>query len=122
VVATPELAILRRLVPRHFYGHQLAAIANPLLQRVTAWGAAKMLNAGQILILAAPLIALEVNMLCVASVGPGIDIFGHADRSTLKEWLAWGATGLGVAQVIGLGLALAWLSSRRGTPIRGLGK
>jgi exosortase/archaeosortase family protein len=173
VAATPELAILRRLVSRHLYGHQLAAIANPPLQRVTAWGAAKMLNTVQIpavqrgvfvdlptvrlevekwcsglvsikwlllvaaillfvgsapwpwklvLLVAAPLIALEVNMLRVASVGAGIEIFGHAARSALKEWLAWGATGLGVAQVIGLGLALPWLSSRRGTSIRGFKK
>jgi exosortase/archaeosortase family protein len=163
VVATPEHTILRRLVPRHLYGPQLAAFANPLLQRVTAWGAAKMLNAVQIpavhrgvfvdlptvrleveewcsglvsmkwllllatmllfvgsarwpwklvLIVAAPLIALEVNMLRVASVGAGIEIFGHASRTAIKEWTGWAATGLGVVQVAGLGLGTPRLSRR----------
>jgi exosortase/archaeosortase family protein len=157
VVATPELAILRRLVPKHLYGQQLAALANPALQRVTAWGAATMLHAVRfpavqrgvfvdlptvrlevaewcsglvsmkwlllvatmllfvgsarwpwklVLIVVAPLIALEVNMLRVASVGAGIELFGHASRGAIKEWTAWGATALGVAQVVGLGLVM----------------
>jgi len=160
VVATPELKLLRRLIPKHIYGRELAAIANPRLQSLSAWGATKILRALQIpasregvlitlpsvslevqewcsglvsmkwllllaivialvtpmglswkavLVLAAPLIALEVNMLRIASIGAGIETLGYAARGTLKEWTGWGAMGLGVVQVVGLG----WLVNRR---------
>jgi exosortase/archaeosortase family protein len=44
VVAVPELAILPR-VTRHLGGRQFNGAVNPWLQRVTAWGAAKILGA-----------------------------------------------------------------------------
>ena len=47
------------------------------------------------LILAVPLIALEVNMLRVARVGAGTEIFGHAARSALKEMARVGSDGVG---------------------------
>jgi len=161
VLAVPELSILRRLSPRHLYGRELAALANPSLQRTTAWGAACVLNAVQIparqraefidlphvrlevqewcsglvsmkwflllsvgialavpvsipwkiaLIFAAPLIALEVNILRVAGIGISVEWL-HADGwGPMKEWLAWVATGLGVAQVVGLGRWIATTS------------
>ena len=57
------------------------------------------------LVLAAPLIALEVNVLRVVSIGTGIEWFGLASREAIKEWTGWGATVFGVAQVVALGLA-----------------
>jgi hypothetical protein len=50
-------------------------------------------------------IALEVNVLRVVSIGTGIEWFGLASREAIKEWTGWGATVFGVAQVVGLGLA-----------------
>jgi len=61
------------------------------------------------LVLAAPLIALEINMLRVAGIGAGVEAFGYTASETLKEWMGWGAMGLGVVQVVGLG----WLINRR---------
>ena len=160
VVASPELKTLRRLMPKHIYGHELAAIANPRLQRLTAWGATMILRTLQIpatrqgvfitlpsvrlevqewcsglvsmkwllllavvvalvipaglswkaaLVLAAPLIALEVNMLRVAGIGAGVEAWGYAASGPLKEWLGWAAMALGVMQVVGLG----WLINRQ---------
>ena len=160
VVASPELKTLRRLMPQHIYGHELAAIANPRLQRLTAWGATMILRTLQIpatrqgvfitlpsvrlevqewcsglvsmkwllllavvvalvipaglswkaaLVLAAPLIALEVNMLRVAGIGVGVEAWGYAASGPLKEWLGWAALALGVMQVVGLG----WLINRQ---------
>jgi exosortase/archaeosortase family protein len=60
-------------------------------------------------VVAAPLIALEVNMLRIASVGAGVEMSGRAASETIKEWAGWSAMGLGVAQVVGLG----WVMTRR---------
>ena len=160
VIATPELKLLRRLMPKHLYGREFAALANPRLQLLSAWGATMILRALRIpavqqgafitlpsvilevqewcsglvsmkwllllgvvialvtpmglswkavLVLAAPLIALEVNILRIASIGAGIETLGYAGRETLKEWTGWGAMGLGVAQIVGLG----WLINRQ---------
>jgi exosortase/archaeosortase family protein len=156
VVTVPELAIMRKFT-KHIGGRQLHAALNPTLQRITAWGAAKVLGAKSdgvyitlpsvrlevqewcsgivsmkwllllgvglaivgsrrfsmaskiMLILTAPLIALEINVLRVAGVGAGIEWFGLASRGAIKEWLGWGAMVFGVVQVIGLG----WLVGRR---------
>jgi exosortase/archaeosortase family protein len=156
-VGAPELAILRRLTPKHLGGPQLAAALNPRLQPMTAWGAALVLRAVGLpavwrgnfidlpsvtlevipwcsgitlmkwltllacmialvwrstlpwkvaIVLAAPLIAFEANTLRVAATGVAFDVF-HADWS-VKEWLAWGALILGMAQVVGLGLVASW--------------
>jgi len=59
------------------------------------------------------LTGLEVNVLRVAGTGLGLEWYGVASRHAIKEWMGWGATALGVGQVVGLGLALPWLSSRR---------
>jgi exosortase/archaeosortase family protein len=56
-----------------------------------------------IMVLAVPLIAIEVNILRVVGIGAGLDVFGVARASMIKDWMGWGATGLGVAQVAGLG-------------------
>jgi exosortase/archaeosortase family protein len=150
VTAVPELAILRSFTKR-IGGQQFNALVNPTLQRVTAWGAAKLLQAPHdgdrifltsatlevqqwcsgvasmkwlmvlalvlglvcrislpwiaALIVVAAMISLETNVLRVASVGAGIELFGHASREAIKEWTGWGATVFGVAQVVGLGLA-----------------
>jgi exosortase/archaeosortase family protein len=163
IVNVPEPKVLRRLWPRHIYGKELAALANPRLQPLTAWGAAKILQAlgigaisegafitlpsvklevqewcsglvsmkwllllaGTLLfvgsapwpwklgvLIAAPLIALEVNMLRVAGVGVGIEFFGHASRGAIKDWTASAATVFGVVQVVGLG----WLINRQRPP------
>ena len=55
------------------------------------------------LLLAAPLIALEVNMLRVAGVGVGLEVWGHASRHAAKDVMGWIALALGVVQVVGLG-------------------
>jgi exosortase/archaeosortase family protein len=154
VTAVPELAIFRSFT-KHLGGRRLASLVNPTLQRVTTWGAAKLLRAPYagdrmflpsttlevqewcsglvsmkwlllvatmllfvgsapwpwklVLIMAAPLIALEVNVLRVAAVGAGLEWLGHASRGAIKEWTGWGAIGLGMAQVVGLG----WVMKRR---------
>jgi len=61
------------------------------------------------LIVAAPFIALETNILRVAGIGASIEVFGYASRGTAKEWLGWAAMALGVVQVVGLG----WLINRQ---------
>jgi len=58
------------------------------------------------LVLAAPLIALEVNMLRVAGIGVGVEAWGYAASGPLKEWLGWAAIGFGAIQVLALGLAM----------------
>ena len=68
------------------------------------------------LVLAAPLIALEVNMLRVAGIGAGVETLGYTASATLKDWMGWGALGLGVGQVVGLG----WWASRKGTASRAI--
>jgi len=156
VVAVPELAVLRRLMPRKHV--ELAAILNPPLQHLTAWGATAMLQAIRTpavqrgthvdlssvslevqewcsglysmkwlvllalfiavfvkqslpwkvaLVLAAPLVALEANMLRVAATGVSLEFVGHP----YKDWMGWGAMALGVVQVVGLGR----LMNRRGS-------
>jgi exosortase/archaeosortase family protein len=62
------------------------------------------------LIVVAAMISLETNVLRVASVGAGIELFGHASREAIKEWTGWGAMAFGVVQVVGLG----WLMNRQG--------
>jgi exosortase len=134
----------------------LNAIANPPLQRMTAWGATVVLRVLSLparrqelfislptvrlevepwcsgivsmkwltllaivlafvvpggipwkaaLIIAAPLIALECNILRVAAIGYWIESFGDASRVFAKEWASWGAIAFGVVQLAGL----AWL-------------
>ena len=61
------------------------------------------------LIVVAAMISLETNVLRVAGVGAGLELFGYASRAAIKEWTGWGATGFGVVQVVGLG----WLAARR---------
>jgi exosortase/archaeosortase family protein len=56
------------------------------------------------LVLVAPLIALEVNILRVAAIGAGIEWGGLGYTNTVKEWTGWVAPVLGTAQVIALGL------------------
>jgi exosortase/archaeosortase family protein len=152
-VAVPEPALLRRLLAKHLYGRELNAAVNPILQRLTAWGAAKMLGARSdgvyialptvvlevqewcsglyamkwllllavviallspapvpwklALVLAAPLIAFEANVLRVAAIAWGLETFGHVP----KDWLGWGAVGFGAGQVLGLG----WVAARSAT-------
>jgi len=164
VLAVPEQKILRRLMPKHIYGRELAAIANPRLQPLTAWGATMILRALHIsaiqqgalitlpsvtlevqewcsglvsmkwllllavgfslvapvglpwkiaLVLAAPLIALEVNILRVAGIGAYLEVFGHASRHAVKEWAGWGATVFGAVQVVALGRLINGCRRRR---------
>jgi exosortase/archaeosortase family protein len=65
------------------------------------------------LIVVAPLIALEANVLRVAGVGVSYEILGYAPEHWMgwgpKHWLGWGALALGVVQVVGLG----WLINRQ---------
>ena len=42
------------------------------------------------LVVAAPLIALEANILRVAGIGLSIEVLGPALRDAAKEWLSWG--------------------------------
>jgi hypothetical protein len=56
------------------------------------------------LVLVAPLIALQVNILRVAAIGAGIEWGELGYTNTVKEWTGWVAPVLGTAQVI----ALAW--------------
>jgi exosortase/archaeosortase family protein len=167
VLATPEPMALRRLLPRHIYGRELAAMADPILQPLTAWGAAKMLGALQFpvtqagvfvslpsvtlevqkwcsglvsmkwltllafviafviraslswriaIILAAPFIAVEVNMMRVAGIGAGVELFGYAASEPIKAWAGWGAMVVGVAQ-----LALLVLSCHLAAVLRRVG-
>jgi exosortase/archaeosortase family protein len=50
-------------------------------------------------IVAVPLIGFEVNVLRVVGIGLAYERYGWA----VKDWMGWGATIFGVAQVIGLG-------------------
>jgi exosortase/archaeosortase family protein len=72
------------------------------------------------LVIIAPLIALEVNVLRIAAVGAAYQ-WGF-DGWAAKDWLGWFAMGLGVAQVAGLGLALPSLSRATCRDREGLGK
>jgi len=147
VVAVPELALLRSFT-KHLGGRRLNAFVNPTLQRLTAWGAAKLLGAKShgiyvvlptmilevqewcsgvssmkwlmllalvlalvsraslpwkiVLVLAAPLIGLEANILRVAAIGYGYE----------KDLLGWSMLALGAVQVVGLG---RWMNRRART-------
>jgi exosortase/archaeosortase family protein len=57
------------------------------------------------LVVAAPLIGLEANILRVTAIGAWIETFGWG----IKDWAGWSAMGLGVVQVVGLG----WLMNRQ---------
>jgi exosortase/archaeosortase family protein len=88
VVAVPELSILRSF-SKHIGGRQLNAAVNPMLQRVTAWGAAKLLGAKSIGIhVILPDKILEVQEWC-------------SGVSAIK-WLMLLALGLGLVSRIGL--------------------
>lgn len=65
VVSTPEPALLRRMLPRHVYGRELAAAVNPGLQRATARVVARLLGGEQRgTTVALPNLRLEVEPWC----------------------------------------------------------
>jgi exosortase/archaeosortase family protein len=61
---------------------------------------------GLALIVAAPIIGLEINALRVASVGFGFEVLGFSAAS--KDWAGWMTLTLGMAQILGLG----WVMTR----------
>jgi exosortase/archaeosortase family protein len=87
VVGVPELAIGRSFT-KHIGGRRLNAAVNPTLQRITAWGAAKLLGApshGIYVVL--PHVVLEVQEWC-------------SGVSSMK-WLALLALGMGLVLRVG---------------------
>jgi len=88
--AVPELKLLRTMFPKHIYGRELAAVANPPLQGLTAWGATAILRGLRIH-------AIREN---------GYFIFLPSARLEVQEW----CSGLvSVKWFLLLGLALACL-------------
>jgi exosortase/archaeosortase family protein len=88
VTGVPELAILRSFT-KHIGGRQLNAAVNPMLQRITAWGAVKLLGAKSVgVYVVMPNVILEVQEWC-------------SGVSSMK-WLMLLALGLGLVSRIGL--------------------
>jgi exosortase len=69
-------------------------------RRRTPWSLALLILA------AAPLIAIEANVLRVAGIGATLELAGLEAQHAAKVWLGWAALALGVGQIVGLG----WLA------------
>jgi exosortase/archaeosortase family protein len=61
-----------------------------------------------LIVLAAPIIGLEINILRVATIGMGIERYGHA----AKDAIGWGVLVFGITQIVWLG-TLGTFSARR---------
>jgi hypothetical protein len=125
------VAALAARPARHIYGKELAAVANPPLQRLTAWGATAIMRALQILaiqqgtFIALSRVHLDVEKWCFSFVSMKslllvavtLILIGHtpllwkavlpvAARGWIKDWTESFAPGLGLIQMAILG----WLA------------
>lgn len=55
-----------------------------------------------VVVVGAPLIAIEANILRVAGIGIALEVSGYAVRETAKYWLGYAALAAGIVQVTGL--------------------
>ena len=122
VVAVPELSILRSLT-KHIGGRHLHAALNPTLQRVTTWGAAKLLRAphdGDRIFL--PSVTLRVEQRCsgiaamkwLLLLGVGLVIVGSRRFSMASKIMLIAAAPLiaiecNIARVAATGAGIEWL-------------
>ena len=67
------------------------------------------------LIMAAPLMAFEANVLRIAAIGVGLETLGHVP----KDWMGWGAIRFGAVQVVGLERLAARRRSETARPASG---
>lgn len=66
-----------------------------------------------LLLLTAPLIAIETNIARIAMTGAGIEWFGYAQRGHMNDFPGWRALGMGVGQLLALGLIVRGRSACR---------
>jgi Transmembrane exosortase (Exosortase_EpsH) len=104
VTGVPEHALLRSFT-KHIGGRQLNAAVNPALQRVTAWGAAKLLGAssrGVYVVL--PTRILEIQEWCSGvSTMKWLALLALVMGLVLRASWAWTAALVVAAAMIGLG-------------------